>query len=51
MTYDQLNEVVHCAADALDKAGVEMSSFDRCQLNEYLTNYLNDRGVELVEEE
>jgi hypothetical protein len=50
ITYDQLNEITHVSADAMSREGVEMSSFDRMQLNDYLTNYLVDRDVEIVEE-
>jgi len=50
ITYDQLNEVVHSAADAFEEVGLDMSSYDRTQLNDYLSRYLDDRGIETVEE-
>ena len=51
MTYDALNEIVHKASVAIAEEGVEMSSFDRCHLNNHLTQYLNARDIEFVEEE
>jgi len=51
MTYSDLNDAVHAAADVFEKAGLEVSSNDRFLMNDYLTNYLNDRGdVEMVDD-
>lgn len=50
MTDSQLNEVVHVCSDALEEAGLEMSAFDRCQLNDHLSEYIQNRGEEITED-
>lgn len=49
MTYDELNDLAHAVADNIDSA-VD-GNVDRCAVNDMLTNFLNARGVEFIEEE
>jgi hypothetical protein len=48
MTYDDLNELTHKVAGAIDKAAkVEV---DLYQINDMLSALLQDHGIEFVEE-
>ena len=50
MTHEKLRRVIQGTSNILQDEGVEMSSFDRCQLTEVLSSYLDDRGIEVKED-
>lgn len=52
LTYDQLNDVVHAAGDALEAVGKSLDSGQLSDLNDLLTTFLTaDCDVELVDGE
>lgn len=51
MTYDDLNDLVLSTAEKIEElTGQELSTDDRIILNDKLGAYLEERGVELVDE-
>lgn len=51
MTYDELNDLVHEVAESIEEAAdLKLSPEDRQRLNDVLSDFLQDRGVEFCEE-
>jgi hypothetical protein len=51
ITEEQFWKITKATSDALMKARVEMSAFDRDDLKSYLSSYLESRDIEIVEDE
>jgi hypothetical protein len=51
MTYEELNDLTHAVADAIDDVTGSHPDVDRCDVNDMLTAFLQGKGVTFEEEE